>query len=84
MIDDHVSRDKDIPSLNWDLLITFGIPMVTSYYPSVTKQAMFQAIASTLIYGKQNAVVVDAFKTTKQSDDLINWIVASCKKLSTI
>ena len=84
MIDDHVSRDKDIPSLNRDVLIMSCIPMVTSDYPSVTKQAMLQAIASTLIYGKQNAVVVDAFKTTKQFDDLINWVVASCKNLSTI
>ena len=47
-------------------------------------QAKFQAIASTLIYGKQDAVLVDAFMTVKQDDLLVDWIAASGKNLTTI
>ncbi|TLX90771.1 MAG: MBL fold metallo-hydrolase, partial [Thaumarchaeota archaeon] len=45
---------------------------------------MFQAIASTLIYGKQDAVLVDAFMTIKQADALADWVVASGKNLTAI
>ena len=44
----------------------------------------FQAMASTLIYGKRDAVLVDAFMTIKQADDLVDWISASGKNLTTI
>ena len=70
--------------LNWDVFITPGIPIVTSDLPPGMKQAMFQAIASTLIYGKRDAVLVDAFMTIKQADALANWIAASRKSLTTI
>jgi glyoxylase-like metal-dependent hydrolase (beta-lactamase superfamily II) len=58
--------------------------MVTNDLPPGTKQAVFQAIASTLIYGKQDAVLVDAFMTTKQADTLADWVAASGKNLTTI
>ncbi|HZE78942.1 MAG TPA: MBL fold metallo-hydrolase, partial [Nitrososphaeraceae archaeon] len=45
---------------------------------------MFQAIASTLIYGKRDAVLVDAYMTVKQTDALVNWVAASGKNLTTI
>ncbi|MGC2432102.1 MAG: MBL fold metallo-hydrolase [Nitrososphaeraceae archaeon] len=45
---------------------------------------MFQAIASTLIYGKRDAVLVDAFMTVKQADALVDWVAASGKNLTTI
>ena len=50
---------RDIHPLNWDVLITPGIPIATTDPPPDMKQAMFQAIVSTLIYGKQDAVLVD-------------------------
>ena len=75
---------KDIPPLNWDVLVTPGIPNATSDLPPGMKQAMFPAIASTLIYGKQDAVLVDSFMTVKQADDLVDWIAASGKNLTTI
>lgn len=81
MTDVYVNRDRDTPPLNWDVLITPGIPMATNDLPPGTKHAMFQAIASTLIYGEQDAVLVDAFMTTKQADDLVDWVVASGKNL---
>jgi glyoxylase-like metal-dependent hydrolase (beta-lactamase superfamily II) len=75
---------RDIPPLNWDVLVTPGIPIATSDLPPGTNQAMFQAIASTLIYGKQDAVLVDAFMTVKQADALADWVVASGKNLTAI
>jgi hypothetical protein len=63
--------------LNWDVLLTPGIPIATSDLPPGIKQAKFQAIASTLIYGKQDAVLVDAYMTIKQADALIDWVAAS-------
>jgi glyoxylase-like metal-dependent hydrolase (beta-lactamase superfamily II) len=75
---------RDIPPLNWDVLVTPGIPIATSDLPPGTNQAMFQAIASTLIYGKQDAVLVDAFMTVKQADVLADWVVASGKNLTAI
>ena len=74
---------RDIP-LNWDVFVTPGIPIATSDLPPVMKQAMFQAIASTLIYGKRDAVLVDAFMTVKQADALVDWVEASGKNLTTI
>ena len=76
--------DRNIPPLNWDVLVTPGIPIATSDLPPGTKQAMFQAIASTLIFGKRDAVLVDAFMTVKQADALVDWVAASGKNLTTI
>jgi len=70
--------------LNWDVLVTPGIPIATTDLPPGVKQAMFQAIASTLIYGKQDAVLVDTYMTVKQVDALVDWVAASGKNLTTI
>jgi glyoxylase-like metal-dependent hydrolase (beta-lactamase superfamily II) len=75
---------RDIPPLKWDVLVTPGIPIVTSDLPPGIKEAMFQAIASTLIYGKRDAVLVDAFMTVKQANALADWVAASGKNLTTI
>jgi hypothetical protein len=48
------------------VLLTPGIPIATSDVPPGIKQAEFQAIASMLIYGKQDAVLVDTLMTVKQ------------------
>jgi glyoxylase-like metal-dependent hydrolase (beta-lactamase superfamily II) len=71
-------------SLDWDVLVTPGIPIATNDLPPGVKQAMFQAIASTLIYGKRDAVLVDAFMTVKQANALADWVAASGKNLTTI
>src|SRR6476660_10438744 len=75
---------KDIQLLNWDVLVTPGIPIATTDLPPGMKQAMFQSIASTLIYGKRDAVLVDAYMTVKQTDALVDWVAASGKNLTTI
>jgi hypothetical protein len=51
---------RDITLLNWDVLVSPGIPMATTDLPPGMKQAMFKAIASTLIYDKRDVVLVDA------------------------
>ncbi len=77
-------RNRDSSPLNWDVFVTPGIPIATNDLPPGVKQAMFQAIASTLIYGKQDAVLVDTFMTVKQVDALVDWVAASGKNLTTI
>ena len=75
---------RDVPQLNWDVLVTPGIPVVTSDLPPGMKQRMFSPISSTLIYGERDAVLVDAFMTVKQAGALADWVAASGKNLTTI
>ena len=72
------------PALGWDVFVTPGIPIVTIDLPPGITQAYFQAMASTLIYGARDAVLVDAFMTVKQANALANWIAAKGKNLTTI
>ena len=76
-------RTRDIP-LNWDVFVTPGIPTVTSDLPPGTTQQMWSPIASPLIYGKRDAILVDAFITVEQADALVDWVAASGKNLTTI
>jgi len=70
--------------LKWDVFMTPGIPIVTSDMPPGVKEVYFQAMASTLIHGLQDAVLVDAFMTVKQANELADWVAASGKNLTTI
>ena len=74
---------RDLP-LNWDVLVTPGIPTVTSDLAPGTKQLMWSPISSTLIFGKRDAVLVDTFITVEQADILVDWVAASGKNLTTI
>src|SRR6266852_3219315 len=79
----EVATRGDIP-LNWEVFVTPGIPTVTSDLPPGTKQLMWSPISSTLIYGRRDAVLVDAFITVEQADTLVDWVAASGKNLTTI
>jgi len=70
--------------LRWDVFVTPGIPIVTVDLPPGVSQAYFQAMASTLIYGERDAVLVDAFMTVKQANALADWIATKGKNLTTI
>src|ERR1700674_1548034 len=72
------------PALGWDVFVTPGIPIVTIDPPPGVKQAYFQAMASTLIHGEQDAVLVDAFMTVKQANALADWVAAKNRNLTTI
>ena len=56
--------------LNWDVFVTPGIPLVTRDLPPGVREAHFQAMASTLIYGMRDAVLVDTFMTVNQATAL--------------
>ncbi len=69
---------------NWDVFVTPGIPIVTPDKPPGVRETYFQAMASTLIYGMRDAVLVDAFMTVKQASALADWVAAKGKNLATI
>jgi glyoxylase-like metal-dependent hydrolase (beta-lactamase superfamily II) len=71
-------------NLNWNVFMTPGIPVVTKDLPPGIKEAYFQAMASTLIYGEHDAVLVDAFMTVNQANALADWVATSGKNLTTI
>ena len=52
-------------NLNWEVFVTPGIPIITRDLPPGAKEACFQAMASTLIYGTREAMLVAAFMTVK-------------------
>ena len=62
--------------LKWDVFVTPGIPIVTSDMPPGVKEVYFQAMASTLIHGLRDTVLVDAFMTVKQANELADWVSA--------
>jgi glyoxylase-like metal-dependent hydrolase (beta-lactamase superfamily II) len=70
--------------LKWDLFVTPGLSIVTRDLPPGVREAHFQAMASTLIYGAQDAVLVDAFMTVQQANALADWVAAKGKNLTTI
>jgi hypothetical protein len=55
-----------VSALRWGVFVAPGIPTATTDLPPGTKQGMWSPISSTLIYGKQDAVLVDAFITVEQ------------------
>jgi glyoxylase-like metal-dependent hydrolase (beta-lactamase superfamily II) len=70
--------------LNWEVFVTPGIPIVTRDRPADVRETFFQTMASTLIYGARNAVLVDAFMTVKQANALADWVASKNKSLTTI
>jgi len=70
--------------LTWEVYVTPGIPIVTRDRPAGVIETFFQAMASTLIYGIKDAVLVDAYMTTKQATALADWVVSKGKNLTTI
>jgi len=82
-IADSLANATPGTNLKWDVFMTAGIPIVSNMPPGVNK-VYFQAMASTLIYGKRDAVLVDAFMTVKQANTLADWVAASDKNLTTI
>jgi glyoxylase-like metal-dependent hydrolase (beta-lactamase superfamily II) len=70
-------------SLKWDVL-TIRRPGLTRDLPAGKEKLMWVANSSTLIHGERDAVLVDTFLTTEQSQTLLNWVVASGKNLTAI
>jgi len=70
-------------ALQWDVL-TIKRPGLSRDLPAGKEALMWVANSSTLIYGERDAVLVDTFLTTKQSETLLDWVVASGKNLTKI
>src|SRR6202171_5520644 len=70
-------------ALQWDVL-TIKRPGLSRDLPAGKEELMWVANSSTLIYGGRDAVLVDTFLTTEQSQTLLDWVVASGKNLTAI
>jgi glyoxylase-like metal-dependent hydrolase (beta-lactamase superfamily II) len=71
-------------SLMWDVFVAPGIPTHTPELPPGQKETRWSPIASTLIYGDRDAVLVDPLLTEKQADALASWVEQHGKRLTTI
>src|SRR5258706_6209921 len=69
--------------LQWNVL-TIKRPGLVRDLPPGKKELMWVANSSTLICGGRDAILVDTFFTTEQSQTLLDWIVASGKNLTAI
>ena len=69
--------------LDWDVL-TIRRPGLGRDVPAGKEHLMWVANSSTLISGERDAILVDTFLTTDQSQTLLDWVVASCKNLTTV
>jgi glyoxylase-like metal-dependent hydrolase (beta-lactamase superfamily II) len=70
-------------NLQWEVL-TIKRPGLTRDLPPGKEELMWVANSSTLIYGERNAILVDTFLTTGQSQTLLDWVVARGKNLTAI
>src|SRR5438309_11360307 len=69
--------------LQWDVLVSAQIPVVTSDLPPGATERKWSPISSTLISGKRDAVLVDTFITMEQNRARAEWVAASGKNLTT-
>jgi glyoxylase-like metal-dependent hydrolase (beta-lactamase superfamily II) len=69
--------------LTWKVL-TVKRQGLTRDLPPGTEELQWVANSSTLISGERDAVLVDTFLTTEQSQTLVDWVVASGKNLVAI
>ena len=70
-------------SLKWDVFVAKR-QGVTRDLPPGKEQWMWVPTSSTLIYGRRDAVLVDALLTIEQTQALVEWVAASGKNLTTI
>jgi glyoxylase-like metal-dependent hydrolase (beta-lactamase superfamily II) len=70
-------------SLKWDVLVTKRQGLNRDLPPG-KEQWMWVPTSATLVSGRRDAVLVDAFLTVEQSHALVDWVVASGKNLTTI
>jgi glyoxylase-like metal-dependent hydrolase (beta-lactamase superfamily II) len=78
------SKGSQPEALTWEVFVTPGIPVVSRDRPAGVRETYFQAMASTLIHGKRDALLVDAFMTIEQASALADWVASKSKNLTTI
>src|SRR5437879_2417879 len=69
--------------LKWNVFVTKRQGL-TRDLPPGKEQWMWVPTSATLIYGRRDAVLVDAFLTVEQADALAEWVAASGMNLTTI
>src|SRR6202022_3411513 len=69
--------------LQWNVF-TIKRPGLVRDLPPGKEELMWVANSSTLICGERDAILVDTFLTTEQSQTLLDWVVASGKNLTAI
>ena len=74
---------KATTELHWDVL-TMKRPGLTRDLPPGKEELAWVANSATLISGEHDAVLVDTFLTTEQSETLADWVAASGKNLTAI
>src|SRR5882672_7851064 len=70
-------------TLKWDVLVT-NRQGLNRDLPPGKEQWTWVPTSATLIYGRRDAVLVDAFLTADQAHALVDWVEASGKNLTTI
>src|ERR1700688_2387571 len=75
--------DTTKTDLQWNVL-TIKRPDLVRDLPPGKEELMWVANSSTLISGERDAILVDTFLTTEQSQNLLDWVVASGKNLTRI
>src|SRR6202166_3418119 len=75
--------DTTKTDLQWNVL-TIKRPGLVRDLPPGKEELMWVANSSTLISGERDAILVDTFLTTEQSQTLLDWIIASGKNLTAI
>ena len=70
--------------LQWDVLVSAQIPVITSDLPPGASEMKWSPISSTLISAKHDAVLVDTAITVDQNQKLVEWITHSGKNLTAI
>src|ERR1700693_5706056 len=70
-------------ALKWEVLVTKRQGL-TRDLPPGKEQWLWVPTSATLIYGKRDAVLVDAFLTVEQANAVVEWVAASGENLTTI
>jgi glyoxylase-like metal-dependent hydrolase (beta-lactamase superfamily II) len=71
-------------ALQWDVFVTPSIPIRSNDPAPGIDKPVWSPIASTLIFGERDAVIVDPVLTINEARTLADWIASSGKNLTTI
>ena len=79
------SNSSDTTSaFGYDVYVSPAKPFVAQEPPRFGGEPTWSPTSSTLIFGKQDAVLVDALLTTSEALHLADWVEAHGKNLTTI
>jgi glyoxylase-like metal-dependent hydrolase (beta-lactamase superfamily II) len=72
-----------VATLTFDVHVADGVPIVGAPPPG-ERQRFWSPISATLIAGERDAVLVDALMTVDQARELVDWVAAGGKSLTTV